>query len=225
MLKFLGVGGAFTKENSNTSAYYYIDNKGILLIDAGESVFNEVLKQNLLDNIDNIWILITHFHSDHIGSLGSLLFYCDYLNISTKIIFPNVEMMNMVINLFGLDSSIFNVIQPRDVKEFKIQELKQIHDKMEAYGYLLELDGKTVYYSGDTKIIPKEILEHLDSIDYIFQDVRDSDYPHHLSINKLEKLIPIEYRHKVNCMHYPDNTNLSKIKKLGFKYVRKEGTK
>ncbi|MDD4795861.1 MAG: MBL fold metallo-hydrolase [Bacilli bacterium] len=225
MLKFLGVGGAFTKENGNTSAYYYVDSKSILLIDVGESIFNEVLNRNLLDNIENICILITHFHSDHIGSLGSLLFYCDYLNLSTKIVFPNVEIMKTIINLFGLDSSIFNIIQPKDVKEFKVRELRQVHDQMEAYGYLLKLDGKTVYYSGDTKIIPTEILEHLNAIDYVYQDVRDSDYPHHLSVSELEQLIPFQYRDKINCMHYPDNTNLNKIKKLGFKYVRKEEIK
>ena len=45
---------------------------------------------------------------------------------------------------------------------------------IEAYGYIIKLDGKTIYYSGDTRSLPDEVFDLLikGNIDYFFQDVR-----------------------------------------------------
>lgn len=75
LLKFIENGSCFNTDFGNNSTYY-IDkkNQSLLLIDCGESIFERIMKHKLLENIKDIDILITHMHTDHIGSLFSLLF-------------------------------------------------------------------------------------------------------------------------------------------------------
>ena len=87
-LKFLGKGAAFYPVLGNTSAYFIYD-KNLFLIDCGESVFKKVYEKDLFSEIDNIYVFITHTHSDHIGSLSSLILYCSHkIDIKTKIVIP-----------------------------------------------------------------------------------------------------------------------------------------
>lgn len=85
-LIFLGRGSAFNTCEGNTSAYF-IDNNELFLIDCGESVFGELKERNILNDVSCVNILITHTHSDHVGSIGSLIMYCYYvLKIGVNII-------------------------------------------------------------------------------------------------------------------------------------------
>lgn len=87
-LNFLGRGAAFNPKEGNTSAFF-IDNNELFLIDCGESIFKEIIENNILNNIEKINIMITHTHCDHIGSIGSLIMYSYYkLNNKVNIIVP-----------------------------------------------------------------------------------------------------------------------------------------
>ena len=90
-LIFLGRGAAFNPKEGNTSAYF-IEGRELFLIDCGESVFSKLMELDLLNEIDRVNLLITHTHSDHIGSLGSLVMYSFYvLQKPLNIILPNQE--------------------------------------------------------------------------------------------------------------------------------------
>ena len=89
MLKFIGTGSAFNTELGNTSAYLK-SNETLLLIDCGESVFARIKKINLLEDVKNVYIIITHLHSDHVASLATLI---EYLNIFKGIV-PNIILTN-----------------------------------------------------------------------------------------------------------------------------------
>ena len=96
MLKFLGVGSCFNTEMGNTSAYY-IENGKLTLFDCGETVFDAIKRKKLLDGIDNVNVFITHLHSDHVGSLPSLIFYLHfYKKIVPTIWFPNHEIVKFL---------------------------------------------------------------------------------------------------------------------------------
>ena len=59
MLNFLGTGSAFNTEKGNTSAFIKKDNS-LLLIDCGGTVFHRLQELNLLDGVENLYIVVTH---------------------------------------------------------------------------------------------------------------------------------------------------------------------
>ena len=69
-LKFLGRGAAFNPKEGNNSAYF-IENNQLFLIDCGENIFERLVENGLLESVESINLMITHTHSDHVGSLGS----------------------------------------------------------------------------------------------------------------------------------------------------------
>ncbi len=72
---FLGCGSAYNPQQKNTSAYCILQNN-LIVFDCGETVFETLYSKRLLEDAQSVVILITHFHSDHIGSLGSMISYC-----------------------------------------------------------------------------------------------------------------------------------------------------
>jgi ribonuclease BN (tRNA processing enzyme) len=223
-INFLGVGSAFSIERGgNCSAFTYYENNSLLLFDCGETVLKKIISEGILKDISSINILITHFHSDHIGSLGSLIFYCDYLGISNvNIIYPKVKKMLEVIKLFGVDKANFKILLPEEVEDFKIETYNQEHSHMESFGYLCKFDETTIYYSGDTKSVPPEIIKKLlkNEIDYLYHDIHEYGNNYHISIDELAMQIPESLRHKVWCMHLSDEISDKKILKLGFNIVK-----
>ena len=73
-LNFLGIGSAFNPVLDNTGAFF-TDNGDFYLIDCGESTFKKIWNMEEMIQSRNIFILITHLHCDHVGSLGSLISY------------------------------------------------------------------------------------------------------------------------------------------------------
>ena len=77
-LIFLGWGAAFNPKEGNNSAYF-VENNQLFLIDCGESIFERLIESGVLERIQSINLMITHTHSDHVGSLGSLVMYSFYI--------------------------------------------------------------------------------------------------------------------------------------------------
>ena len=218
MLNFLGTGGAFAFDLGNNSAYMKNGDE-LLIIDCGESTMKTVYDIDLLKGIEKVYILITHFHSDHVGSLGSFVFYCGKRD--TTVIYPNTEDMKTLLGFYGVGGRA-KVVSPEEFTAFPVKAYKQTHEKLEAYGYMFEYCGEKIYFSGDTKSVPSEPLELLKAgkLDYFYEDLREKENEFHLSFPEIEKLIPEEYRKKVYCMHFDKSEDIPKIQALGFNTVK-----
>lgn len=222
MLKFFGDGGAFDVNRGSTSAFY-IDNRTLILVDAGNGVYEKILNLHLLDNVDNVEILITHTHGDHVSSLASI---CDYLKfynmvirkVDYKIYYENKENLVKLLDLMLIDWADTIVFKTSECK-YVLNCLNQEHFR-NAYGYILKIAGRTIFYSGDASHINGKALEMLkhNEIDYFYQEVTTTEGVQHTNINELKIKIPNEQKHKVYCMHLNDKT-AEEVEKLGFNLV------
>ncbi|WP_158612464.1 MBL fold metallo-hydrolase [Leptotrichia sp. OH3620_COT-345] len=219
-LKFLGIGSAFNPVLDNTSAFFTY-NENFYLIDCGESVFRKIW--NLKEMLDSkeIFILITHFHCDHVGSLGSLVSYLylkkgkiPYIIHPTKKIISYLEMVGVEKKFYKYRNKLPEISK---VKNREI-EVKHVND-MTCYGYEIIFPDETVYYSGDAVEIPEEIFQKYFSgeITEIYQDTCSyiDKNPTHGNIFYLEKIFPSDKRNRVYCMHL-DNDFRDTIEKKGF---------
>lgn len=228
-LNFIGTGGCFSKNNTNNSAYLN-ENGHIILFDCGETVFHQILNLNIIDeNIKRIDIIITHFHADHVGSLGSLIFFSRYKKIKeVNVIFPNINILNTFLDISGIERSLYNGKKPRDM-DYYLKEYTQLHGDvinneiipMPSFGYYLKFKDYNLFYSGDTCIVNEEIVNKFNNneIDYIYHEASDDGYKAHVDIDLLADTFK-KNRDRVYCMHLGDYVDLEKIKKYGFRSVR-----
>src|SRR5438105_10868481 len=69
-LTILGGGGWFPAQGRQTACALLRDGDSAILIDAGTGVGRLVEQPELLDGIEQLDILLTHFHLDHIAGLA-----------------------------------------------------------------------------------------------------------------------------------------------------------
>jgi len=231
MLNFIGMGSAFNTELGNTSAFLK-KNDTLMLIDCGGTVFHKLQKSSILDGLKNLYIVITHTHPDHVGSLGDVIFYSYYiLKQKPTIFFPEKELIERFLTSIGVSAEMYNLnssnvvdINDMQIGEFGIDYIPVSHvDTIPTFGFVMKLNGKVFYYSGDANGISNTILDKLKNgqICRIYQDTCGLDYEGngHLSLIKLCDTVPREFRNKVYCMHLDKNIKVQEIKHNGFNVV------
>jgi len=235
MLKFIGYGSAFNTELGNNSAYIK-DGSTLFLIDCGSNTFDRIRKMNLLDGVEKIYVLITHTHPDHVGSLGDLIFYSYYsmgeiMKPCLTVLAPKDVNVMITLKAMGVRGELYNFVR-MDVfanidmngERLLISALKVNHvPELTCYGYGISFKGDNGYYSGDSNEIPSNVLELLKGgwYDYFYQDTCKADYEGnvHLSLRKLDELVDKSVRDRVYCMHLDESFDINEARNLGFKTV------
>ena len=225
-LTFLGKGSAYNPAMKNTSAYLPMG-KTMLLFDCGETVFETLFFKGLLDAFNEFLIVVTHFHSDHIGSLGSFISYCHCrLHKSVSIFYPEKNICQLLAST-GVDETMYTYldrIPAKLTKDLDIVPYTVRHDPtISCYGYLVKADGASFFYGGDSVAAPEEIMCLLlgKKLGKIYQDVtyefaRESTC--HGSLEGLCAQVPKAFRPQVSCMHF-DHDFTSKVIDCGFSVV------
>ncbi len=235
-LNFIGVGSAFNPKLGNNSAFIK-KNKSLILIDCGGTVFQRLQELNMLDRVDNVYIIITHTHPDHVGSLGEIIFYLyNILKKKATIVFPNKEVIEIFLSAIGATSKQYNLlsddiakVDDKELGVFSVEFLPVSHVKtMPCYGFIMEIDGEDFYYSGDSNNIENRIIEMLEKgeLDRLYQDTCGLDYKGnaHMSLRKLKESIRKDYRNKVYCMHLDEHIARKDIEESGFNVVERYKT-
>lgn len=230
-LQFVGIGSAFNTELGNTSAFIR-SNSSLLIIDCGGTVFHRLQELSVLDKLQNIHIVITHTHPDHIGSLGDLIFYSYHiLKRKVNIYFPKKELIEGILGGLGVSNEMYyiNNLNKVDIKDmnfgtFNIEFLPVFHvNTIPAYALLMNLNDRPFYYSGDANNISGIIINKMKEgkISEIYQDTCGLDYDGnaHLSLKKLCEKVPKELRSKVYCMHLDKQITKEDIEMNGFNVV------
>ncbi|WP_163195787.1 MBL fold metallo-hydrolase [Clostridium thermarum] len=231
LLNFIGTGSAFNHKLGNNSAYIKRED-AMLLIDCGGTVFHRIRTLDLLKDVKKLYVLITHMHPDHVGSLGDLIFYTYYmLQMKTTIIYPDLGTLAQLLNLLGVTAEFYDTQAIKDgvgvvnpFLDLKLEYVVQQHtSNLNCYGYLITSDKYKLFYSGDSRNIPDRVLQSLSDheIDFLYQDTCSYDGPDipHLSLNMLAQIIDPALRNKVYCMHLDPSFDTNKAKSLGFNVV------
>jgi len=232
-LTFLGRGAGFYPAEGSTSAYF-LDKGELFLIDCGESVFKALVDRKLLDSVSGLNVLITHTHSDHIGSLGSLLLYASVTNdIRTNIISDEnmayLPQIRTVLDIYGLPKRMYQIA---DASAFdnryshfnRVRYIKTFHcDDLTSCAILFETNSGLVFYSGDMKD-PAPLIEIIKSGQKIHKLYIDSNNdpnpnPFHLRLQEIYEIVPPELRPEVYCMHFNSGKCMDDAVGLGFKVV------
>ena len=235
MLNFIGTGSAFNTSLGNNNAYIK-KGESLLLIDCGSSTFAKIQERNMLEGIKSLFVLMTHTHPDHVGSLGDLIFYGYYAmgemgKPSVTVIAPPDLHIEKVLNVVGVNRDTYGYY-PSDAGAFTwvsnfsilIEPVKVNHvEELNCYGYIIRHKEDAIYYSGDANEIPIRILDRLNTgmFDLFYQDTCKADYDGnvHLSLRKLTEMVKPEYRKRVFCMHLDNGFNIEEAKELGFNVV------
>lgn len=251
-LKFLGRGSAFNTVEGNTSAYIKQDDR-LFLIDCGETVFKRIRELNLIDkDTKSVYVLITHLHGDHIGSLSTFIFWCYFtFNIVVTVIYPDVEEINGFLEKQGVVKKVHcNIVDGHYacikslnlfIEAKKTKHYNMYRDKKTSEIILKKSDDKDVEnYQEIFKSYGYEILFNSKNIFYsgdtsrfnvdikkfdeIYHDCSsyNDDEYPHIGINKLADKINIEDRKKVYLMHFSDNELIKEASKLNFNIVNVE---
>jgi len=150
-IKFLGTGGAFDFEKGNASAVVQLKDKKIL-IDCGFSTLGELVEKNVAKDID--YILLTHLHGDHVGSLPTLLPYFQYKlgKAVPKIIIPNQKFQTEVFSFLTgtYENERANFAPITDFPEIGWIDTTNMHKPgMTSFAYYFTDGEELIYYSGD----------------------------------------------------------------------------
>lgn len=218
-LTFLGSGACFYPALHNTSAYFVIDNN-LILLDCGETVYERLLDSMDISQFEQIYVIITHLHADHVGSLGSLLSYCScILKKRIFVIHPQdkicslLSMMGIAESFYTYKAQLSDEIPGLHIVPVEVQHAMD----MKCYGYEISWQNWCIYYSGDAAAIPEVILEKFYSgiVQEIYQDTASHESEHHMYLGELEQVIPQSHRSRVTCMHLDGNYS-EELEKKGF---------
>lgn len=233
-LLFLGRGSAFNSYEGNTSAYF-IDKNELFLIDCGESIFETIMENKLLDDINCINIMITHTHSDHVGSLGTLIMYCYYainkkvnIIISKDCLYKN-DLIDLI-RIFGCTKEMYRIIDETELDNkyelFNTIRFKKTEhvSQISSYGIQIETNNGVIYYSGDTSNLNNilELIKNKKTIDKIYVDSTSTNTKNnvHVYIGELNNLIPDHLKNKIYCMHINDKKCIEMAIEYGFNVVK-----
>lgn len=197
-LKPLGVGSAFNSQEYGNNSWYFVRRNKVFMIDCGSTVFNS-FKEKKLDKYDSVNVIITHLHTDHIGSLGTLIEYLFYVKGLKTNIITDIHLrkdLRTLLSISGIEETMYNLVtntyENKEVYHLDvgITFLETSHvPQLQSYSLLIDFwdTQKRIYYSGDANDLPNplKIFNKPElSVDHVYIDHSINGSPVHLSMEQ-----------------------------------------
>lgn len=205
VLNFLGKDSGFG--NNNTSAYIE-ENNDLYIIDCGFTVFNKAKNKFKFNTYNNVYIIITHLHNDHAGSLSQLILYLWFVyNKKTTVISKCINIKNYL-KITGTPEEAYEIKDGLDTISF----IPTTHTLfLDSYGFIGTFGGKKFIYTGDTNSL-ENFIPFFNEINELYIDVSKYGGAH----LKIDDIIDILYNLKQNeiniiFMHMDDKDYIQNI--------------
>ena len=233
ILRFLGRGAAFNPAMGNTSAYIREGGR-LLLLDCGEAVFERLIARQVLDGIKEVYFAVSHLHSDHCGSLGTTVLYCrERLGAEVYMLLPAKEeaytaSVRTLLSLFGVAEEDYRVMDPSEMPAFDaftgFSYARTIHSPgMTCFSFVLETPQGGVFYSADSHTTDalEAFLRTHEQVAMIYMEMTDRDIPGgvHMSLSRLQAVLPPELVAKTRLMHLGSESCIRTAQEAGFQVV------
>lgn len=235
-LKFIGRGAAFNTKEGITNAYL-VEGEKLLCLDFGTHMFQELTDRGVLKAEKEIYVLVTHTHCDHVGSLGSLGFYCQYARgTKFKFVLPHDDSYRddivTLMRIYGnLEGDAFDVIYEEELdgvfESFSSVRYEYTdHDwNLPSYSLIFETPEGSVFFSADTRVADNLVrfIETHDNIADIYMEVTDLKIPGdvHIFLGDLMEAVDPSWYSRIKIMHVRGDSTIEAIKKAGFDLIEK----
>ncbi|MEO0294861.1 MAG: ribonuclease Z [candidate division WOR-3 bacterium] len=223
---FLGTGTGIPEKNNSPSSLFVEYKNTKIIFDFGEGIMKNLIRKNIrINDIDAIFL--THFHIDHIIGIIPLLFAFRYEADPRKkefFIFGPSGLKGLMEDIFKLfekqlepKSYKLKIEELKPGKEFKFKNIKietfKTKHRNESIGYILNVKGKRIAYTGDTDYDEtyRDIMKKVDIL--ITECSVPIDIENHMNPQKVLKLIKDIYPHETYLIHLYPVMDRKKLKK------------
>lgn len=192
-INFFGIGGAFNYKYGNNCSYIKQDDN-LLLIDIGLDTFERILNHKILDNVNDIYVIVTHLHGDHVGGLPTFIQYVALaLKKKVKIIINSdtfKQDLKQLLNITGVAKTFYFFVEKNELPfTFKVELKRTTHSPLlECYSIIFSENNKKILYTSDTNDI-EYVKEKINDPEFvtIYSEVGENSSVH-LDINQLLEL-------------------------------------
>ena len=166
---FLGTNGWYSTPTGDTPCILIDSKDRYVIFDAGNGIYkiDKYIKEN-----KPIVLFISHFHIDHVSGLHALYKFNFKQGIDIYFAQGRKKDFDLLVNppyTIGITKSKKNVYTLRTkIRLHELEEgdsdigfpvrMKKLYHGYENHGFRIILEGKSIVYSGDTKIVPNGLL-------------------------------------------------------------------
>jgi hypothetical protein len=216
-IKFIGTGGAFEPQYGNSAALLDFQDK-ILLIDAGFTVYGRLVELDCWQQPD--YILLTHLHNDHCGSLANILLHRYYFgqNSKTTILYQTEAFRQQIETLLAIQlkdpKKYADFVPVSSLAGLQVLDTFGKHSEgFQSYSFIFEENAVRLVYSGDLREAGF-LFAHLNTLPQlsttVFHDItfhpKNDGHAHYSQLQPYQAAYQIFGYHCDPTASPPDNT-------------------
>lgn len=221
-IHIIGDGCAFA-EDLNCTSFFFIKNDSCYLFECSYDTYKFIkTNKQIFSKCKRFIICISHNHEDHVGGLGSFIFYLQFvLNITPDRIFivcPSIKEINNYISVVAGNCFYKQIRCTRKLinSDVEITTIDTTHAPMACCGFLVKDCDSSFFYTGDTNTLNDDIVElyNNNELDLLIGEVTLYESPVHLQLDEYVKKIGKNNLDRIKFVHFDSQDVKNKINKF-----------